>query len=300
MASSINWLNQVLEALRREAPDHHAKVQRLLPIGDPHYQYEAKHFFSRWFTRQGAWPVAQSIRAYTGLLAEMHRLQADYVRTGRYPHTSFREVEAAFYADPSRMRTHLEALALAQFLWIDQWQRFTFFSEWIQEQAGRTHLEIGPGHGLYLEKTVRAAEGSRRITALDVSAESLATARAIAGNTVSFLTADFLQWEPSCTFASITMGEVLEHAGEPEAFLAAARRCLAPGGSLFLSTPLHAPMPDHITAFPDLQDLRHRLSRAGFRIVREHACAVDGIALELAQRFLKPIMYCAALETPSS
>lgn len=297
MESNENWPTRILEAVGRHAPSQPPKLKRLLPLGDPAYLSEANRFFGKWFSREEAWPVDASAAAYARLIQEMQRLQADYARTGRYPHASFAEVERRVYSNSARMREHLEALALAQFLWIDQWERFAFFSEWIDQQQSARHLEIGPGHGLYLERTVRAFQSQNTaITALDVSASSLQTARAIAGDAVTWLAADFLEWQPGKPANSITMGEVLEHVEEPAAFLDKVRQSLSPGGQVFLSTPLHAPMPDHITAFPDVGAVRDLIESRGFVIVREHQRAVDGLPLELAQRFLKPIMVCAILQ----
>lgn len=297
MASNENWLNAVLEALGIALPVQAAKVRRLLPLGNALYEEAASCFYRAWFTRKGAWTLDRAMAAYAALLKEMVELQALYARTGRYPHTAFAEVQTSVYAQPDRMRLHLEALALAQFLWIDQWERFAFYSRWIGQQASRQHLEIGPGHGLYLAKAVRRlGPAGCAFTAVDVSPASLATARAMAGPDVSFVAADFLEWQPPTRFDSLTMGEVLEHVEDPPAFLAKARECLQTGAQAFVSAPLHAPMPDHIFPFADVPALRQLLYSAGFRIRDEHACAVDALPLDLAHRFRKPIMYAAILE----
>lgn len=296
MESNESWPARILDALGHHAPAQSAKLKRLLPLGDPLYLTEANRFFGKWFTRPGAWPVDRSARAHARLLTEMQGLQAEYARSGAYPHTSFAEVNESVYSNATRMREHLEALALAQFLWIDQWERFAFFSRWIEHRESASHLEIGPGHGLYLERTVRAFSGREvALTAIDVSAASLDTARTIAGDAVHWLAADFLLWEPGDPVDSLTMGEVMEHVENPTDFLNKVRQCLHHAGEAFISTPLHAPMPDHITAFPDVPALRTLIRGCGFNITHEHQRAVDGLPLELAQRFLKPIMYCAIL-----
>ena len=296
MESNENWPARILEAVGVHARSQPEKLKRLLPLEDPVYLDEANRFFEKWFSREGAWSVDKSAAAYGRLSKEMRMLQADYARTQRYPHTSFADVEKQVYGNSTRMREHLEALALAQFLWLDQWERYAFFAEWIDQQQSASHLEIGPGHGLYLERTVRALRlQGTDITALDVSASSLEIARAIAGNHVNWLAADFLNWDPCAPVDSITMGEVLEHVEAPKAFLDKVHQCLRPSGQVFISTPLHAPMPDHITAFTDIPSLRNLIQSCGFAILHEHQRAVDGLPLELAQRFLKPIMYCAAI-----
>jgi 2-polyprenyl-3-methyl-5-hydroxy-6-metoxy-1,4-benzoquinol methylase len=296
MESNESWPARILDALGRYAPTQCAKLKRLLPLEDPVYRTEAGRFLEKWFARPGAWPLVKAAEAHARLLEEMQSLQAEYARTGAYPHTSFSEVNTAVYSNPVRMREHLEALALAQFLWIDQWERYVFFSKWIDRLHTARHLEIGPGHGLYLERTVRALSSQKAsITAIDVSAASLETARAIAGDSVRWLAADFLQWEPEDPVDSITMGEVLEHVEQPADFLNKVHQCLRASGEAFISSPLHAPMPDHISAFPDVPALRNLIKGCGFDIIREHQRAVDGLPLELAQRFLKPIMFCALI-----
>lgn len=299
MELSENWLKQTLELLACRSPDQHRKLLRLLPLREPAYRQEADRFFKAWFSRPGAWTLGKAVEAYLHLLEEMKLLQADYIRTGRYPNSSFAAVESGFYKHPDLMRRHLEALALAQFLWIDQWERFAFFSKWAENLDSRRHLEVGPGHGLYLEKTLRSlTDPQTRILALDVSPDSLQAAARIAGPRARYIPADFLQWNPSGVFDSLTLGEVIEHVETPARFLEKAAQCLRPGGSLFISTPLHAPMPDHISAFDSVQALRDLLTAPGFRIRAEHLCPADRLPLGLALRFLKPIMYCALLERP--
>lgn len=299
MELSGNWLRQTLELLACRRPAQHRKLLRLLPLRETAYRTEANRFFKAWFSRPGAWTLERSVEAYLHLLDEMKVLQAGYVRTGRYPNSSFAAVETDFYRHPDLMRRHLEALALAQFLWIDQWERFAFFSKWADSLDSQNHLEVGPGHGLYLEKTLRSlTDPETRILALDVSPDSLQAAASVAGPRAHYIPADFLQWTPPGVFDSLTLGEVIEHVESPARFLEKAAQCLRPGGSLFISTPLHAPMPDHISAFASVEALRALLTAPGFRIRAEHICPADRLPLELALRFLKPIMYCALLERP--
>jgi len=101
--------------------------------------------------------------------------------------------------------------------------------------AGKTAMDVGCGAGLLSESLARLGA---RVTGIDAAPEVIAIADEHAkamGLGIDYRTADLLDVDGQ--FDLITCMEVIEHVAEPQAFLDALARRLAPGGLLILSTP---------------------------------------------------------------
>lgn len=286
-----NWPERLLGAIAAANPAHAAKLRRCLPLAAPGYIQAANTFFDAWLD---AATLPTVVRHYLELIEDMTALQQVYARTGNYPFHTFSDAERAVYADHARMSRHLDGLGLAQFLWIDQVERFRFFQEWLAQLEAGPYLEIGPGHGLYLQSAL-ARSALAPFTVVDVSAASLERARCFAGEDPDYVHADCLSWSPPQRFQALTFAEVLEHVEAPTPLLNRLHTLLQPGGTVFFSSPVHAPMPDHILAWPSVVHLRQLLRAHDFTIVRERCVAVDHLPLDTAERLRLPIMYAAIL-----
>ena len=100
---------------------------------------------------------------------------------------------------------------------------------------GKSALDVGCGAGLLAEPLARLGA---TVTGIDASAELIAVARDHAagqGLAIDYRAGELEELEG--TFDLITCMEVIEHVADPERFIAALARRLAPGGLLVLSTP---------------------------------------------------------------
>ena len=103
-----------------------------------------------------------------------------------------------------------------------------------------TLLDVGCGTGLFL--TVARRRGWQ-VDGIDANAEATAYARDRFGLAVR--TGDFGAFEGNGRgFDAITMWDIIEHSRDPVGLLKSARRALAPGGVLALSTPNQRSMLD--------------------------------------------------------
>jgi len=101
--------------------------------------------------------------------------------------------------------------------------------------AGKTAMDVGCGAGLLSEALARLGA---RVTGIDATPEVIAIANEHAnamGLEIDYRTADVVDVDGQ--FDLITCMEVIEHVAEPQMFLDALARRLAPGGLLILSTP---------------------------------------------------------------
>jgi len=100
---------------------------------------------------------------------------------------------------------------------------------------GRSALDVGCGAGLLAESLARLGAA---VTAIDAAPELIATARAHAeaqGLEINYRTATVEA--VGGRFDLVTAMEVIEHVADPESFIGALAKRLAPGGLLILSTP---------------------------------------------------------------
>jgi len=100
---------------------------------------------------------------------------------------------------------------------------------------GKAAIDVGCGAGLLSESLARLGA---KVTGIDAAPEVIAVARDHAtamGLEIDYRAADVLDVEGQ--FDLITCMEVIEHVAEPQAFITALAKRLAPNGLLILSTP---------------------------------------------------------------
>jgi 2-polyprenyl-6-hydroxyphenyl methylase/3-demethylubiquinone-9 3-methyltransferase len=100
---------------------------------------------------------------------------------------------------------------------------------------GKSALDVGCGAGLLAEPLARLGAS---VSGLDASPEVIAVARqhaATMGLAIDYRVGDVQALEGQ--FDLVTAMEVIEHVADPETFLKALARRLAPGGLLVMSTP---------------------------------------------------------------
>lgn len=123
------------------------------------------------------------------------------------------------YGDRESERLHDQAGALVELLHGDT-----------SYPAGARVLEVGCGTGAQ-SVTLAARSPLAQFTAIDVSAESLAVARARGLPNVEFRQADLFTM-PAQTFDHVFVCFVLEHLGDPVGALARLKTMLRPGGTI--------------------------------------------------------------------
>ena len=198
--------------------------------------------------------VSEAVDAYLGLCNDMMRCQVAFMRTGRYPTASATDAARAVYDDPRRMLPYMIGLALTQFLWETHRGIFLFFVEELRARRDRirTYLEIGPGHGLLLDRAISELPHGTRFTAVDISATSMDITNRIirhfwaGAGAVDARVADIMAVDLPGGYDFVTMGEVLEHVDAPAPLLRKLGALLAPGGRAFVSTCANCPAVDHV------------------------------------------------------
>ncbi|MEO1552985.1 MAG: class I SAM-dependent methyltransferase [Pseudomonadota bacterium] len=163
--------------------------------------------------------------------------------------------------------------ALRQFKWYHPTRKLEHVHAATLTQPGDLVLDIGAGNGdfsAYLS----------RVEYIGLEQDRAAVDAAIAhGRDLRHLSIGaWLASEPTRKADIVTAFQVLEHVSDPQAFLAALNRCLAPGGSIVIGVPdaesyvtrvpdlmLNAP-PHHVTWWTEAS-LRANLAQAGLDVI---------------------------------
>ena len=278
-------LNYITDCICSQDPKYAPTLQSHLNAMDDRFRERAEWFFGRYqrfITGQGR-TIDFGIDCFQKLRASVQEERFNFLRTGRYASQSFEDVNQRVYGNPEIMESYMHGLVFAQFLWPEQYRRFCFFSDNLPayQEAVRSYLEIGGGHGLYAVEALRLFDESTTFDLVDISSSSLALARGMATEPrIQYHLMNIFEFPEDRRYDFITMGEVLEHLERPQELLAKARALMSHTGRMYVTTPANAPMVDHIYLFHDADEIRAMLEQCGFVI----ECEVTQYAADLPPR----------------
>ena len=226
---------------------------------------------------------------YAWLCEQQMEEELHFRRTGRYRLSTFEEAYDQVYSNREYMTRYMNGLLLTQLWWSNHTRVMGFYrSHFLATHPdGYSHLEIGPGHGLFL---YLAAADPRAgiVSAWDVSETSLAlTAKALSKLGLKLLPELKMQDlfdKPSGQFDSIVFSEVLEHMERPRHALETIRPLLSDRGRLFVNMPINSPAPDHLFNLETPEDLDRLLKDVGYTVLDSAYFPATNRTLEAARR----------------
>jgi 2-polyprenyl-3-methyl-5-hydroxy-6-metoxy-1,4-benzoquinol methylase len=210
-------------------------------------------------------------------------------RHGQYRLSKFADAMEQVYSNAPVMRRYMNGLLASQVWWRNHTDVLKVFRDVFiaGNKDGFSHLEIGPGHGLFLHL---AADTPRCASAegWDISPASIAATRSAldrmgASHKIGLELSDLFAPHHQ-TFDSIVCSEVLEHLEDPGAALKEMGKLLTPGGRLFINAPVNSPAPDHIYLFRTPEELVDLMRGRGFEILQTHFAPSTGATLERARK----------------
>lgn len=294
-------LKVILDKIKEKNLKHYEKLEAHLENYDADYHYLANFFFNKYneYLENNEKSIDFGIDCYLHMIDDMLEERFKFIREGKYSNSSFDDVEKRIYSNPEIMTYHMHGLVLAQFLWFDQYERILFFINNINKYAkgGKKYLEIGGGHGLYLNQALNLLTEIEKFDLVDISQSSLDLAKGIINSTkVNYFLKNIFDFRESETYDFITMGEVLEHVEEPLNLLNKINQLLNKDGFCYITTPINAPMIDHIYLFQNETEIRDMLNLAGFEIMEERSVISEKITEKQAAKFKVPVMYAAFIK----
>jgi ubiquinone/menaquinone biosynthesis C-methylase UbiE len=215
-----------------------------------------------------------------------------YFRThGSYRLSTFKEAYDQVYNNPEYMSKYVRGILISQFIWSPHARAFDYFRTHFlpKNPPGTRHLEVGPGHGLFL---YFASQDPKivELEAWDVSQSSIAATRHAldkfgVDRPIRLTEQDVLAASvKEAAFDSAIISEVLEHLERPDLALATLRRAVRPGGRIFINVPVNSPAPDHIYLWTSHTGFVDWVKDQGFEIEAAEFLPVTGATLERAAK----------------
>src|SRR5215212_658471 len=145
---------KILTLIENGDPVYGQKLRHRLSGMDEHYLQSAADYFARYdaaLALEGK-SIDFGIDCYLKLSEDMTAERVAFIRSGKYANSSYKEVEQKIYGNAAVMDYHMHGLALAQYLWPEQYERIEFFRKNLSVFVGacQSYLEVGGGHGLYM------------------------------------------------------------------------------------------------------------------------------------------------------
>ena len=296
-----NYIEIFLNKIENINPKHAIKLRSNLAELDSNYYQIGNSFFEKYekYLLLNNLTLDFGINCYLKMLDDMVEERINFIKNGTYSNSSFTEVEKKVYANSEVMVYHMHGLVLAQFLWFDQYERIKFFVDNLFKyfQKGQKYLEIGGGHGLFVNEALKILPATTQFHLVDISESSLTLAKGIINsNRVECYLKNIFDFHNDDCFDFVTIGEVLEHLEDPLSLLKKINNFLNKNGVCYLTTPINSPMIDHIYLFKNEQEIRDLIKEADFEILQEKIVISEKIATEKAVKFKVPIMYATFIK----
>lgn len=247
--------------------------------------------------------LAEHATDYAWLCQEQVEEELHFRRNGRYRLNTFAEAYDQVYSNKPYMTRYMNGLLMTQLWWANHTAVMDFYRTQFLggNRDGYSHLEIGPGHGLFLYFAA-ADKRSGDVRGWDISEASIALTadalRKLGLKDLPKLELVDLFKGPTGSFDSMVFSEVLEHMENPRAALDVLRTLLAPDGRLFINMPINSPAPDHLFNCDSPEDLEAFIVGSGFKVLDRAFFPATNQSLEAARR-KKLTISCAFIVGPA-
>lgn len=228
--------------------------------------------------------------AYNLIVNDTAREQLHFRRHKKYRYSTFNEVADSVYFNNEYMEQYMYGLALSAFFWRQHKLIKDYFCQNVKSVTSGTYLEIGPGHGYFMAKSMELS-GCEKYFGVDISPTSIDMTRAMLDANVwgdakdyQLTLLDFLEWEEKAKFGTIVMGEVLEHVEQPELFLKKIHSLAHQDSFIFITTCINSPAVDHIALFRDENELYDLFSKCHFDVIDELLVPYDKLSIEESKK----------------
>lgn len=215
-----------------------------------------------------------------------------FVESGKYRFSNFIDVEK-YYNDSDYMSNYTVSLGLSTYLWRLHRELYRLFINCCQSIAYTNfgkYLEIGPGHGEYFVTAMQNTNFEEYIavdiseTAVELTKDYIRYSMPVTNKQYEVIHEDIFKYQTSELFDMVVLGEVLEHVENPGAFLHRIYELASENASIFVTTAINAPQPDHIYLFNTLKEVTDLLEKERFYIVDSVAVNANQLPLDKAEK----------------
>jgi 2-polyprenyl-3-methyl-5-hydroxy-6-metoxy-1,4-benzoquinol methylase len=281
-------LQRMLDAQLSVFPQHHAFLKRRLsPLSAS--DLDVLNNIATHVRKLAGENLQTYVADYAWLCQEQMVEELDFRRSGRYRLNTFAEAYEQVYSNKEYMTRYMNGLLITQLWWANHtavmdYYRSVFLAN---QKPGYSHLEIGPGHGLFLYFAASDPKAGS-VTGWDISQASIELTKE-ALETLGLEELPTLRLQnffdsPQEKFDSVVFSEVLEHMEHPREALEYIRPLLSENGRLFLNMPINSPAPDHLFNMDTPEDLYAFVESAGYQIVDHAYYPATNQTLEASRR----------------
>lgn len=297
----MTMLNTIIERIEEKNSRHGKKLRaNLTGLSDEFYS-EADQFFKSYesFADEVGKDLEFGIESYLKVVSDTLMEQIRFMQTGEYSCKSFDDAYERVYNNPEVMEYYMHGLLMTQFLWAHHFDILKFFRSSLSgiDKEVKKYLEIGGGHGLYLEEAIRIFGARNEYHMVDISKSSLEMAKSfVKSSDVKFMLQDIYEYDVDIKYDFITMGEVLEHVEKPVELMQQIHRLLSDDGYSYITAPANAPAIDHISLFESSDDIRKIFTKAGFTVVDDISIYTEDTKKAERLGLKVPMMYGALIK----
>lgn len=294
-------LEEVLIDISKKNPLHGKKLREGFSRGGQTFLNSSEELLERivGYLSKRKKNILYIVDCYLDLCNEMMHEQIHFRKTGRYSCDSFEDANRKVYSNPQKMQAYMDGLLLSQVLWRHHYDVYRYFVDNLADNAGAVvnYLEIGAGHGMYLDESLRILGSEVHFTVVDISPKSIELAKEfVSTSRVEYVQSDIYEYDSFKKYNFIVMGEVLEHVEQPLRLLRRVHLLLSAGGRAFITVPINAPAVDHIYLFNNCGEVEEMLNSAGFKILGSVVSVSEFMDVAEAEKKKVPIIYAAFIQ----
>ena len=282
-------LSRIVTALLEVWPEHEDYCEARFSDDPPGYMQRSDELAGLVLRLAEGSDIGVYCSDYKWMCEEFLKEELYFRRHGTYRLTTFQQAFDEVYNKTEYMARYVRGILISQLIWTPHARAFDLFRTRFLpvNPAGSRHLEVGPGHGLFLyfaSQSDKLAE----LEAWDVSKSSIAATTAAlqrlgVSRPIKLIEQDVLSATPHRDmFDSAIISEVLEHLERPDLAMKTLRTSLRPGGRLFINVPVNSPAPDHIYLWTNPDEFVAWVEAQGFEIEAAEFYPVTGASLQRA------------------
>lgn len=302
-------LESVLNIIYKKSPLQKKKIEKHFLKKNPNFFDEFENFlcdYENYLENQNI-SFEYAINTYLKLCSNVMKWQIDFIKNGKYPTNTYNNVLENVYQNSKEMTSYMIGLAISQFLWENHYKIYNFFKNYLSKNYSKinSYLEIGPGHGLYLNKALDYINDNSEKVIVDISSVSIEITKSIIDyfrpeiKNISYYNIDIFDLNLDRKFDFITSGEVLEHVKNPELFLSKIRELLYKNGRAFISTCVNCPAIDHLYHFKYIDEIKNIIISNGFEIEKELILPIEDLPMDEIISKKITINYCSIIKKKS-
>lgn len=220
--------------------------------------------------------VEKAASDYRWTCSRMLEAEMRFRRDGSSANAGFKDLLEGLYGSSHDTRRYMTGLLLSQILWPQHAGPLLYYRlEYLPSiKKGSFHLEIGPGHGLWMASVLQT-DSSARLAGWDISKDCLLftestfqrlcpgskpdlSIRDICDDSNQNRSAD-IEGE----YESIVASQVFEVVADPATAARKIHESLLPGGCAFVCSPINVAAPDHLRRWVKEEELLAVLQTGG-------------------------------------